>query len=296
MVIPEIEHAGLAPRSSTPALLPGLSVVLACRDDERTVADAVRRAAAAAAATSLEYEIVAVDDGSRDQTPEILAGLAAHEPRLRVLLHTHPRGRTEALATAIASSRLAWVLLLDAADEIDLDRFEDFLLLAADHDLLLGRRVMRRGPVTARMLGVARSRAASRIAGVEIHDVDCPLTLVRHELLDGGLLGSYGWPSAGLELVQAAHDRGGRVAEVNVRQRREPRGAASTPRLKARELGRLVAVALALEGRGRERPGELRPPRPSGGRDGHGHRPPRKAHLAPVASQDGAPAQLDGPR
>jgi glycosyltransferase involved in cell wall biosynthesis len=197
-----------------------LSVVVACRDDAATAARAIRHAARAAARTSQDYELLLIDDASSDATAEVVARFARPVGRARALLHADRRGGGTTLRTGLAASSMPWVLLLDATDELDLDRLEDFLPLAADHDVLLGWRVMRRGPATTRLNGAAWNALVRRVVGLPVRDVDCPLKLVRRELLDRLELRSPG-AVFGAELVASARALSARVTDVPVHQRGE---------------------------------------------------------------------------
>ena len=140
-VDPPVDAAGLPiPAPDRPDALAGLSVVVACRDDAATAARAITSAARAAARTSLDYEILLIDDSSSDATADVLAGFARPGGRVRALIHARRRGSGAALRTGLAASSMPWILLLDATDELDLDVLGDFAPLAASHDLLLGWR------------------------------------------------------------------------------------------------------------------------------------------------------------
>ncbi|MHB8419590.1 MAG: glycosyltransferase family 2 protein [Myxococcales bacterium] len=73
------------------------------------------------------YEVVICNDGSDDDTGEVLAALAARFPALRVVTHAVNQGAAAALTTAIAHTTRAWVLLIDSDGQFpieDLERFE----------------------------------------------------------------------------------------------------------------------------------------------------------------------------
>lgn len=227
-----------------PEFLPGVSIVMACRNDATTVAAAIRNAAAAAALISRKHEIIVVDDASTDLTADRAAAIAAADGRVQLLLHPHERGPAEALRTGIAAAHQPWVVLTDASFELDLCQLEDFRSLTPDHDLLLGWRVMRRGPAGARLNAAVWNRLVSRRVGIPVRDVDCPLKLVRHGLLGQMRLVTHG-PMLGAELLSRARDRDARVTEVAVRQRRDVTGAGSgaSPRVGVRSIGRLAALS-----------------------------------------------------
>jgi glycosyltransferase involved in cell wall biosynthesis len=116
--------AAMAPRL-------GVSVVLPCRDRQADVADAVRRAAAAAGETSEDYEIIVVDDGSRDATRAEVAGfVVGSSSRVRLLVHPRPLGYGAALRTGLAAARMPWVLLVDPDLRLAVGDFEKFAVLA----------------------------------------------------------------------------------------------------------------------------------------------------------------------
>jgi glycosyltransferase involved in cell wall biosynthesis len=108
----------------------GISVVLPCRDRQGDVADAVRRAAAAAGETSEDYEIIVVDDGSRDGTRSEVAGFVGAASRVRLLVHPQPLGYGAALRTGMAAARMPWVLLVDPDLRLAVRDFEKFAVLA----------------------------------------------------------------------------------------------------------------------------------------------------------------------
>lgn len=244
-LLPDLGAQG-QPSLGGPELLPGVSIVMACSNNATTVAAAISNAAAAAALISHRYEIIVVDDGSADLTADRAAASAATDGRVQLLLHPHERGSAEALRTGLAAARHPWVVLADASLELDLCQLDDFRSLTPDHDLLLGWRVMRRGPVGARLTAALWNRLVSRRLGIPVRDVDCPLKLVRHSLLDQMDLVSHS-PMLGTELLARACARGARITEVAVRQRHDACGAhsAASPRLGARNIAALAALSAA---------------------------------------------------
>jgi hypothetical protein len=93
-----------------------LSVVLPAYDEAPHIAAHVRRLAACLRASGRPFEILVVDDGSRDGTAE--AARAVEDPAVRVLAHARNRGKGRALATGCAAAREDVIVLLDADLEI----------------------------------------------------------------------------------------------------------------------------------------------------------------------------------
>lgn len=95
---------------------PTLSVVMPVHNG---AAFLERASASVISQTYPHWELIAVDDASTDDTPNILANLSAHEPRLRVHRHPHNAGVAATCNTALRQARGVWVLYLDCDDEFD---------------------------------------------------------------------------------------------------------------------------------------------------------------------------------
>ncbi len=111
-----------------------MSVVLPVRDGAAALGPALD---STLASRGVELEVVCVDDGSRDETPDLLARAAARDPRLRVL-RRDPRGISAALNDGIAAARAPLVARMDADDEMHPERLAaQVALLDARPDLAL---------------------------------------------------------------------------------------------------------------------------------------------------------------
>jgi dolichol-phosphate mannosyltransferase len=92
-----------------------LSVVVPCYNEEAVIAETNRRLSETLRALDgLDYEIVYVDDGSRDRTAELLAGLQARDPRVRVVRFSRNFGHQIAVTAGIAHAAGDAVVLIDA--------------------------------------------------------------------------------------------------------------------------------------------------------------------------------------
>jgi glycosyltransferase involved in cell wall biosynthesis len=195
--------------------LAGLSVVLPCCNEEGNLERAVRAAADASEGASDDYEIIVVDDGSTDATLPVASELARRDPRVRVLVHAGARGYGAAVRTGIRAAQMPWILLVDPGLPIDPHEVQNFLPVAADADLVVGRRMLRSDPLTRRMGAGAWNLFLRHAFGVPVHDVDCAFKLARRELVERLALGADG-RMIGTELVVRALAAGGRVREVAV--------------------------------------------------------------------------------
>jgi glycosyltransferase involved in cell wall biosynthesis len=260
---PEQSSRPSAPSSSSPTeadlfapvRLPGLSIVLPCFDEEANVADAIRYATAAASACAIDYEVIVVDDGSTDATAERAAAFAAVDEHVRLVVHVVNRGYGDALRSGLAAARMPWIFLTDADLQFDLRELERFVPLAADADLLVGRRAHRRDPLVRRVNACLWNRLMRSLFAMPLRDVDCAFKLVRASALDGIELRSHG-AMISTELVVKLLARGARLHERDVRHR--PRVAGEQSGANLRVVLRAFRELAAMRGELRGRPSQAR--------------------------------------
>jgi len=163
---------------------PRLSLVLPAFNEEGNIVRAVNDAARAAAALAPAYEVVVVDDGSRDGTAACLEALQ-HElgGALQVVTHPRNRGYGAALRSGFQAARGELVFYTDADNQFDLSELDGFLPLMGAHDAVLGYRVRRRDPRLRLFTSRVFNALADWVLGLEVRDVNCSFKLFRGDLL-----------------------------------------------------------------------------------------------------------------
>lgn len=95
-----------------------VSVVVPVKNEADNVEPLVREIAAALTAVA-EFEIIYVNDGSTDTTPQVLETLKANFPMLRVMTHRSSCGQSQAVATGVKHARFEWIATLDGDGQND---------------------------------------------------------------------------------------------------------------------------------------------------------------------------------
>jgi glycosyltransferase involved in cell wall biosynthesis len=209
-----------------------ISAVLPAFNEEANVVEAVTRVAAALRSNATRYEVVVVDDGSRDDTPRKLEELAAREPALRVVRHDVNRGYGAALRSGFDAARYRWVFMMDCDNQFDPAEISVLLASASNADIVAGYRRHRRDPLLRRLNALAFFTLVRLMFGRLARDVNCAFKLIRRDLLlkldlrsDGALINT--------EFLVLAGRAGARLVEVPVHHfpRRAGQQTGANPRV-----------------------------------------------------------------
>jgi glycosyltransferase involved in cell wall biosynthesis len=115
-----------------------LTVVVPVYNEAATILSSLRRVQD----TPYDKEIIVVDDGSKDGTRDVLAGIT--DPEIRVFFHTHNQGKGAALRTGFAQATGDFVIIQDADMEYDPGDYPVLLqpLMSGDADVVYGSRFL----------------------------------------------------------------------------------------------------------------------------------------------------------
>jgi polyisoprenyl-phosphate glycosyltransferase len=184
---PDTLSPGVAARVALPPLQPRLSIVAPCFNEEACLGEFHARASAAARAVMGEdYEIVLVDDGSRDRTWTVMKDLAASDPLLVAVRLSRNFGHQYALSAGLQCCRGQRILIIDA----DLQDPPELLgemnrLMDEGADVVYGQRRMREGET--RFKGVSAYlfyRLLTGMVEIEIPVDTGDFRLISHRVLE----------------------------------------------------------------------------------------------------------------
>jgi len=195
---------------------PAISVFFPAYNDAGTIASMVVTARLAARGLTDDFEIVVVDDGSRDHTAAVLGELASLIPELRVVQHAKNRGYGGALRTGFASATKELIFYTDGDAQYDpremkalVDAFDE------DVDFVNGYKIGRSDPLHRILIGRIYHWTVRLAFGLRLRDVDCDFRLFRRRIFDRVELTK----SSGVicvELMKKVQDAGFRIREVPV--------------------------------------------------------------------------------
>ncbi|MGH7247888.1 MAG: glycosyltransferase family 2 protein [Pseudomonadota bacterium] len=201
---------------ATSARLPGLSIFLPSHNEEANVERVVGGYLAELPNVADNYEVIVVNDGSRDRTGEVAGRLAAENPRVKVVNHEVNRGYGGAVVSGIRAATMPYVMLSDGDGQFDPKDVEKLAVFMPEFDVVVGRRVHRADHLIRRLNGNAWTILVRVVLGVTISDIDCGFKMFKREFLDGMELRAHG-AMISTELMARLMGRGARIKEVEVR-------------------------------------------------------------------------------
>ena len=232
------------------AARPGMiSLVFPMFDEERNVGPLLASALALAPQLADDFEIIVVDDGSRDGSAAVVEAQRRLDPRVRLLRHPTNFGYGAALRSGLRASRGELVFFTDADLQFDLREIESLLAHTRDFDIVAGYRAPRRDPLRRRALAFGWGALVRALFGLRVRDIDCAFKVFRRPVLDALPIASIG-AFVNTELLLRARRAGFRIREVPVTHHPRIAGRAkgATPRVMLRALVELATLYRELRG------------------------------------------------
>ena len=224
----------------TPERTPEITVVLPVYNEAGSLPVLIPELTAVLRTLGREYEIIAVDDGSDDESVAVLRRLQEQEPRLRIVQFRRNFGQTAAFAAGFDYARGEIIVTLDADGQNDPADIPKLLrtLEEGNYDLVNGWRQNRKEPFLTRKLpSMLANQLIARASDIHLHDRGCSLKVMRRDLV--AQMHLYG--ELHRFIPEVAAQIGARVGEVPVNDR--PRRAGKS---KYGALSRTTRVLLDL--------------------------------------------------
>ena len=222
---------------------PQLSLVFPVFDEEPNLGPLFDRALALAPRLARDFEIVVVDDGSRDGSLAVIEARRRAEPRIRVVRHAANQGYGAALRAGLHQARGDLVFFSDADLQFDLAELATLLAHTREFDLVAGYREPRRDPFPRIVLAATWGALVRLLFGLRVRDIDCAFKVFHRRVLEAIPIASVG-ACVNTEILVRAREKGFRIHQVAVshRRRRAGRQTGARPRVIVRALVELIAL------------------------------------------------------
>lgn len=194
-----------------------ISVFFPAYNEEENIRKTVLDAKKVLLNIAQKWEIIIVNDGSKDKTGEIANDLRKSDKRIKVINHRVNKGYGEALKSGFYAAKYKWIATVDSDGQFNFSEINKLWAKTQKADVVIGYRINRQDPLVRLIFGWGWTFLANILLGISVRDVDCAFKLVRREVIRkipklkstrGGMISP--------ELLAKANVAGFRIEQVGV--------------------------------------------------------------------------------
>ena len=168
-----------------PKSLTSLSIFFPCYNEADNVKTMIEQSVQIGNDYGIDYEVVVVDDGSSDQSAQIVREEARKNPRIRLIQHSQNKGYGAALRTGLGNVKKDLVFLTDGDNQFRLSEMEKLFSKIDSCDVVVGYRINRQDKAHRRLNGFLWTSLNKILFSLPVRDVDCAFKLFRRKALEG---------------------------------------------------------------------------------------------------------------
>jgi glycosyltransferase involved in cell wall biosynthesis len=204
------------PKKPVRGKAPSISAFFPAYNEEANIGPLCVKTAAALRKVTGRYEVIAVNDGSRDNTAGVVEALHRKDAHIRLVSHKVNAGYGAAVKTGFASAKMDWIFFTDGDGQFDVNEISKLLALAGDNDIVVGYRIKRADPPHRLLNAWAWGTLVRTLFGLKgVRDIDCAFKIIRRDVFKTFKLETTG-AMISTELLVKAQKNGFRIAEVGV--------------------------------------------------------------------------------
>jgi glycosyltransferase involved in cell wall biosynthesis len=166
-------------------LADGISLFFPAYNEAENVGGTIEKSVAVLEPLGCPYEIIIVDDGSRDQTAAIVQKYAKTNPHVILKQHEVNRGYGSALQTGLHSCNRGLIFFSDCDLQFDLTELHSLIVIMQQDpavDVVIGYRMRRSDPLIRKLNAFGWKMWARLLFGIKVKDIDCAFKLFKREV------------------------------------------------------------------------------------------------------------------
>lgn len=162
-----------------------LSVILPAYNEEGNLEDVIKATNNFLLGQKIfkEYEIIVVDDDSRDNSRHILKKLEGEIDCLKVVTHSVNLGYGKAIMSGVNNSKYSLLLFMDADGQFKIDSINEMLKYISIYDIIVGYRRNRRDPLYRTVLGKINTFLVFLLFGLKFKDINCGFKMLKRKVM-----------------------------------------------------------------------------------------------------------------
>lgn len=168
-------------------LIPEISIFFPCYNEEKNISTTFHKALSVLNKLTDKWEIILVNDGSKDKTAEILTKLHKEYPqKVKIITHSPNRGYGAAFKSGVYNSQYDWIAFTDADGQFDFAELEKLITTQkkTDADLVIGYYLERQVPGSVILTSKIWELIVYVLFGLKVKDIDCGFKLFSKKVVD----------------------------------------------------------------------------------------------------------------
>jgi glycosyltransferase involved in cell wall biosynthesis len=163
-----------------------ISVFFPAYNEEKNIKKTVLDAKKVLEELSDRWEIIIVNDGSKDKTGEIAADLAKGDSRINVITHSPNKGYGESLKSGFYASKYSWIAFTDSDGQFDFSEITKFIdkQYETGSDLVIGYYLKRQVPKLTIVTSKIWELFVYVLFGLKARDIDCAFKMISKKVID----------------------------------------------------------------------------------------------------------------
>lgn len=196
--------------------LKSLSVFLPAYNEEDSITSTVEDVIKVLEGLEIEWEVLVINDGSKDKTAEVVKGLKEKYPNVHLINHEVNKGYGHTLKTGFANAKYPWVAFVDSDGQFDFSEIRKLIEKTDEADVILGYRLNRADPLERRIFTWGWKMLALILLGLNVRDYSCGFKLVKKKVIEDISPIESEEKVTQIEMLIKAQKKGYKFAEVGV--------------------------------------------------------------------------------
>lgn len=207
--------------------LSSLSIFFPAFNEEENIKIALDKALKIAPTLSQKFEVIVIDDGSKDKTVEVVERYMSKDKHIRLIKHKSNQGYGAALKTGFYNSRYDYITYMDSDNQFDFMDLKKLVDRIGECDIVVGFRIKRADKLVRVINGKLWNLLCSILLRLPIKDIDCGFKLVKKSVIDAIPKLESNGATISAELLVKGRKKGFRIEQVGLEHLPRTKGAAT---------------------------------------------------------------------
>ena len=196
--------------------LPSLSIFFPVFNEGQNIPIILTEVLSLAPKIAQKYEVLIINDGSTDNTNEIIKKYIKSNKNVKLIEHEKNRGYGAALKTGFYNSHFQYITYMDSDGQFEFSEIFKLLSKIGENDLVIGRRVRRADNFLRILNGMLWNLLVHSLFSIKFKDIDCGFKIMNRKVLDKIPKLKSNGATISVELVMKAKNKGFKIAQVDL--------------------------------------------------------------------------------